>query len=216
MALVISSHARVRGVRKGPAFFAAMFMMLSAGVPGADVSVQAWGDNIVLNADAATLRHILEALSDARVVDVTASTPLQSEVTMATGPEPLARLLRRLLRAYSYTLIEHDASSGRLPRLHVFSDTDPGAPVIWAARSSPDANLIDRAIADLADPDEDVRTEAVLALSDSDNPDAVIHFLSTLSDPSSDVREAARAALEDMDTAVPTGFEAAASSRQGD
>lgn len=216
MALVISSHARVRGVRKGPALFAITFLMLGAGVAGADVSVQARGDHIVLNADAATLRQILEALSDARVIDVTASTPLQSEVTMATGPEPLARLLRRLLRAYSYTLIEHDASSGRLPRLHVFSDTDPGAPVMWAARSSPDAIMIDRAIADLADPDEDVRTEAVLALSDSGNPDAVIHFLSTLGDPSPDVREAARAALEDMDTAIPADTGAAASSRQGD
>lgn len=215
MALVISSHARVRGVRKGPAFFACLFLLLSAGVPAAEVGVEVRGDNIVLSADAATLRHILEALSDARVVDVTASTALQSEVTMATGPEPLARLLRRLLRAHSYTLIEHEASSGRLPRLHVFADADPGAPVLWAARSAPDASLIDRAIADLADADEEVRTEAVLALSDSNNPQAVAHFLSTLADPSPDVREAARAALEDMDTAVPAGFEASASSRQG-
>lgn len=213
MALVTSSHARARGVRKGPAFLAVVYLAFSAGAAGAGVSVEVRGDDIALNADAATLREILEALSEARVLDVTASMPLQSEVTLATGPEPLARLLRRLLRCCSYTLMEQ---SGQLPRLHVFADTDPGAPVTWVARPSADATLVDRAIADLANPDEDVRAEAVLTLSDSGDPEAVILFLSTLGDPSPDVREAARAALEDMDTAVPGGFGAAASSRQGD
>ncbi|MDX1517486.1 MAG: HEAT repeat domain-containing protein, partial [Woeseiaceae bacterium] len=73
----------------------------------------------------------------------------------------------------------------------------------------------ERAIADLADPDEEVREEAVLTLSDSEDPDAVIHFVSALSDPSPGVREAARAALEDMDAAIPAGYERTPSSRQG-
>lgn len=216
MAFVISSHARVRGARKGPALFGVALLLLYAGTVAAEVSVETRAGYVSVDARNATVRSILEALADARIVDVTASTPLHAEVTLATGPEPLARLLRRLLRRYSYTLIEHDPSSGRLPRLHVFADADPGARVAWAARSTPGADRIDRAIAELADPDEDVCEEAVLTLSDSGDPDAVTHFLSTLSDPSPDVREAARAALEDMDTAIPEGYEAAASSRHGD
>lgn len=216
MAHVVTSHARVRGARRGPAFFGVALGLLCAVTVDAGVSVEAQDGNIRVEAVDASVRSILEALADAKLVDVTASTPLQSAVTVASGPEPLARLLRRLLRPYSYTLIEHPASSGLLPRLHVFTDADPGAPVAWTARSSADVNAIDRAIANLADPDAEVREEAILTLSDTGNPDVVPHFLSTLGDPSPGVREAARAALEDMDTAVPAGYEAGAPSRRGD
>lgn len=213
MALVITSHARVRGARKGPAFLAVAVLMLNASA-AADVIINARDGMVALDADAVTVRSILAALAAAHVVDVTASIPLQSEITLKTAPEPLARLLKRLLRPYSYTLIEHDAASGLLPRLHVFSDKNPGAPTAWAARSLPAGNAIDRAIANLADPDADVREEAVLTLSDSQHPDVVSHFVSTLRDRSPDVREAARAALEDMDTAMPAGYEITPSSRQ--
>lgn len=201
MALVTTSHARVRGARKGPAFLA--LLLLFAGATEADVTVEVRDNKVAVTAENATIRSVLEALSNEHVIDVSASIPLRAAVTLATDAEPLPRLLRRLLRPYSYTLIEHDASSGLLPRLHVFADSAPGAPVRWAARATPAADTIDRAIADLASPDEDVREEAVLALSDTGNPDVVTHFFVTLHDPSPDVREAARAALEDMDTYVP-------------
>lgn len=201
MALVTTSHARGRGARKGPAFFA--LLLLFAGASEADVTVAVRDNMVAVTAENATIRSILEALSNKHVVDVTASIPLQAVVSLATDAEPLPRLLRRLLRPYSYTLIEHEASSGLLPRLHIFADAAPGAPVRWDARAKPATNPIDQALADLASPDEEMRAEAVLALSDTGDPDVVTHFFVTLNDPSPDVREAARAALEDMDTYVP-------------
>lgn len=215
MALVIPSHARARGARKGPALFGICLLLCTAAA-GAGVSVDVRKENIAVVAERATVRSILEALAEARVINVTASIPLQSPVSLQTGPEPLPLLLRRLLRPYSYTLIEYDASSGRLPRLHVFNGDDATAPLAWASHPSTGANPIDLAIADLAHPDADVREEAVLTLSDSGDPDVVTHFFSALSDRSPDVREAARAALEDMDTAVPEAYEGTSTSRQRD
>lgn len=195
----------MRGARKGPALFAVAVLLSFAGVSDADVAVEAKDRNVAIVAEDASLRRVLEALADAQIIDVSASLPLDARVTLATDMEPLPRLLRRLLRPYSYTLIEHDAASHRLPRLHVFSDSDPGAPASWVALPSAAPGLLDQAIADLASPDEDVRVEAVLRLSDSGNPDVAAHFLATLGDPSPGVREAARAALEDMESVVPDG-----------
>ena len=206
MATVIKSHARVRGARRGPALFGLALLLGLSPVTDAAVTVAVHGDHVAIVATDATLRSILEAIARQRVVDVSASIPLQSRITLVTEPESLPRLLKRLLRPYSYTLIEHGTSSGRIPRLHVFSDSNPGAPIGWSTRSSVIPGYLDQAIADLASPDEEVREEAVLTLSDSGDPDAAAYFLATLGDPSPDVRDAARAALEDMETLPDSGF----------
>lgn len=200
MAPVVSSHARVRGIRKGPALFGLLMLLALAVGADASVIVELHDENVAIVATGATLRSVLEALADQRIVDVSASIPLQSTITLSTVPEPLSRLLKRLLRPYSYALIEHDASSGLLPRLHVYAGSDPGAPFSWTARRTAAHGRIDRAIADLASPDADIRQEAVLTLSDTGDPNAITHFFAMLGDPSSDVREAARAAIEDMET----------------
>lgn len=200
MARIILLHVRGRGARKGPAFFAVFCLLMATSVTDAQVRLDVERDRVAVDVHNVSIRQVLEALANEGLLDVDASVDLDAPVTLQTSAEPLERLLRRLLRQYSYTLIVHDASSARAPRLRVFSDANPGAPITWQSRLSSATGTIDRAVADLADPDDEVREEALLTLSDSGDRDIVAHFIGSLQDPSPSVREAARAAIEDMET----------------
>jgi len=198
------SHARGRGARLGPTFFCAL-LSLTANTLAADVQIVVHNSGIAVDAVDTSVREILEALVANDLLVVESALALDDVVTLHTQPEPLAILLRRMLRQYSYELVDAHMSSST-PHLTVFS-ADPITNLAWRAEGAPRSTVIDQALLDLSSLDPNVREEAVLTLSDTGDRDVAVYFASSLEDPDIGVREAARAAIEDMDTTDFIGFD---------
>ncbi len=182
-----------RGAVTGLALCCALLSLPPPAGAAAAIEVRVERAMVAVRADDAPVGDILGLLVAIGLVEIEAAPALDERVTIATRPETIAALLRRLLRAYSYDL--EFPSTHRAPRLRLLApsgvdarDVDP--PVAAAA--------VDRALAALASPDPDLREEAVLALADLGGPDAAVHISSRLGDESGDVREAVEAALEDL------------------
>jgi len=198
------SHARGRGAHLGPAFFCALLLITAAAL-AADVQIEIRDRDVAIDAVDTSVRKILEALVASDLLIVDSALALEDLVTLHTQPEPLAILLRRLLRQHSYDLVDAD-TPGSTPHLTVFS-ASPATNLAWRADSAPRQTVIDQALLDLSSPDPDVRQEAVLTLSDTGDRDLAVHFVSSLEDPDIGVREAASAAIEDMETTDFIGFD---------
>lgn len=165
----------------------------SAGAAAA-IEIRVERELIAVRADDAPVGDILGLLVAYGLVETGAVPALHERVTIATRPERLRALLRRLLRPHSYELTSR-AAAHRVPRLRFLSR--PGVDAReFETPVAPSA--VDRALAALASPDPDVREEAVLALADLGGPDMAVHVASRLDDESRDVREAVEAAFEDL------------------
>lgn len=160
----------------------------------AAIEIRVERDLIAVRADDAPVREVLGLLVANGLVETEAVPALDERVTIATRPEQLAALLRRLLRPHSYEL-KSCASPERAPRLRFLSESGLDADV---PKTRITASPVDRALAALASPDPDVREEAALALADLAGPGVAVHLISHLDDESSGVREAVETALEDL------------------
>lgn len=157
----------------------------------AAIEIRVEGDLIAVRAVDASIRRVLVSLAANGVLEVESAPPLDERVTMATRPERLTALLRRLLRAHSYEL--HRRAQAHPARLRILTVSGPGAvpaPIVVSAA--------DRAFAGLSSPDPEVREEAVLTLADLGDPATIASLVGSLDDESPGVREAAGAALEDL------------------
>lgn len=214
------SHARGRVAHMGSTFLALLMLVTThsaaQSVDYNKVNIETHGKRIAIDVVDTPIRDVLQALVDKRLLDVDSSLALDQRISLNTHAEPLPTLIRRLLRQHSYSLVYHTSANNtssenalptQPPYLRVFSNDGKSGPIRWQAHTNSASSDIDRAIADLASADPDVREEAVLTLSDTGDTDVAVHFISSLEDPAVGVREAARAALEDMETTDFTTFD---------
>lgn len=180
------------GVRSLVGSLAVLLGGLAAAAP-VDVDVR---DHLVaVHARDASLRTVLEAVADSCNLEIRSSTAMRQLVTVDTAPRPLPHLLRSLLRDYSYVL-QYGDGGGKSQRLWILAPAGDGnAHSAWAAGHYDQS--LDEIVLDLANPNPEVRIEAVLALGDLGSEEIGPFLSQSLADESGAVREAARAVLED-------------------
>jgi hypothetical protein len=163
------------------------------------VEVEIHGNLVAIRAESEPLRAVLEAVAESCNVEIHSNTLTSDLVTVDARPQPLPHLLRSLLRDHSYVLQYSDDGASRR-WLWILAPAGNGdADAAWSA--TPRDQSLDALVLDLADPDPEVRVEAVLSLGDIGGIGGmeVEPFLTqSLADASDEVREAARAVLDDI------------------
>ena len=164
--------------------------------PAGAVEVEVRDRLVAIRAEGEPLRTVLEAVAETCNVEIRSNTSMRQLVTVDTSPRPLPQLLRSLLRDHSYVLR--------------YGGDGPGAQWLWilapagngdsnrAWSAGPREHSLDEFVLALADPDPEVRMEAVLALGDVGSTEVEPFLTQSLTDESDEVRAAARAILEDI------------------
>jgi HEAT repeats len=166
-------------------------------VPAIAVEVEVRGTLVAIRAEEEPLRAVLEAVGESCNLEISSNVSTLEPVTIDTKLQPLPRLLKSLLREHSYVLQDGGAGARQLWILAPAGNSE--ALPAWSAGSLDTA--FDDLVLALADPDPEVRVEAVLALGDIGGMTTAPFLTQSLTDESDDVRAAARAVLEDMDMA---------------
>lgn len=171
-------------------------LLLAVCVPAGAVEVEVRDHLVAIRAEEEPLRTVLEAVAERCDLEIRSNTSTLEPVTVDTGPRPLPQLLKSLLREHSYVLqYSNDGASAR--SLWILAPAGNGdAKPAWAA--GPRDHSFDDLVLALADPDPEVRVEAVLALGDIGSMEVEPFLIQSLTDASDEVREAAGAVLEDI------------------
>jgi hypothetical protein len=165
-------------------------------VPVGAVEVKVRGNLVAIHAEEVPLRTVLEAVAESCNVEIRSNTSTLELVTVDTGPRPLPTLLRSLLRDHSYVL-QYGGDGTGAQWLWILAPAGNGdAAPAWS--TGPRGGSLDEFVLALADPDPEVRVEAVLALGDIGSAEVEPFLTQSLADDSDEVREAARAILEDI------------------
>lgn len=141
-------------------------------------------DNVSIDAADATLHDILHELAQLSGLDVSAHDSLAETLTLELRQLPLDRALAAILQDRNYTLAYRARDARSLPRpemLYVFAPNSPG--------SDDDIRPA------LIDTDVNARIDAVEAVGNVGDQNAIALLTEALLDPALDVREAAIEAL---------------------
>jgi HEAT repeats len=174
-----------------------LLLTLCLPVPALAVEIEVRGTLVAIRAEEEPLRAVLEAVGESCNLEIRSNVSTLEPVTIDTKLQPLPRLLKSLLREHSYVLQYGGAGARQLWILAPAGNSEALPP--WSAGSRDTA--FDDLVLALADPDPEVRVEAVLALGDIGDMTTAPFLTQSLTDESDDVRAAARAVLEDMDMA---------------
>lgn len=172
-------------------------LLLTLCVPAVAVEIEVRGPLVAIRAEGEALRAVLEVVGESCDLEIRSNVSTLEPVTVDTKPQPLPHLLKNLLREYSYVLQYGGAGARQLWILAPAGHTE--ALPAWSTGSRDTA--FDDLLLALADPDPEVRVEAVLALGDIGGTKTAPFLTQSLNDESEDVRAAASAVLEDMDVA---------------
>ena len=169
--------------------------------PAGAVEVEVRDHLVAIRAEVEPLRTVLEAVAETCNVEIRSNTPMLQLVTVDTSPRPLPHLLRSLLRDHSYVL-QYGGNGPGAQWLWILAPAGNGdASRAWSAGLG--EHSLDEFVLALADPDPEVRMEAVLALGDVGSMEVEPFLTQSLTDESDEVREAARAVLEDIGASGP-------------
>lgn len=160
----------------------------------ADVSVDLHDDLVVIRADGASVREVLETMAETLEFRVHSTVPLDHEANVSTSALPLRLHLRSLLRDRSYLFVERPDHAAVLWILGDSKTMITGWTFAGGVRGA-----FDQAVVDLASSDPETRQEAVLILGETDAAEARPLLVRALGDADRGVREAAAAILEDLD-----------------
>jgi len=170
--------------------------LLAVCLPAGAAEVKVRGNLVAIHAEEVPLRTVLEAVAERCNVEIRSNTSTLELVTVDTGPRPLPNLLRSLLRDHSYVL-QYGGDGTGAQWLWILGPAGNGdATPAWSAGRR-DRSL-DELVLALADPDPEIRVEAVLALGDIGSAEVEPFLAQSVADDSDEVREAVQAVLEDI------------------
>jgi hypothetical protein len=169
--------------------------------PAYAVEVEVRDHLVAIHAEGESLHTVLEAVAETCNIEIRSNTSMRQLVTVDTSPQPLPHLLHSLLRDHSYVL-QYGGDGPGAQWLWILAPVGNGdASHAWSA--GPREHSLDEFVLALADPDPEVRIEAVLALGDVGSTEVEPFLTQSLTDESDEVREAARAVLEDISASGP-------------